>query len=223
MAAVVGPIRIDHANLGYSRVTLFFRLKIALTENDVVKVHCERVFLEKSAQLVLAHRDKAVDSLDGRRNLEIVGERLGQRERSLAALDRVYHIVFDAREVVVAEVSGENIHLRRADGRTLLVGQELYALRAGIGALIELSGQVLDREHAVAVRIFKLVVDDIALRFGEYRVLCLIVYVERDPLDVVAVQHTQRLERCYHQILADIRKELSCLDRVLGLLFDIDS
>ena len=96
MAAVVGPIRIDHANFGNSRVAPLLILKIALTEHDVVKVHCERVFLEKSAQLVLAHRDKAVDSLDGRRNLEIVGERLGQLERSLAALDRIYYILLDA-------------------------------------------------------------------------------------------------------------------------------
>ena len=122
-------------------------------------------------QLVLAVADEAVDGLDSRRDMELLGEGLGLVERSLAALDRVDDIVLDLCKLVVGELAREDVDLGGSDRGSLLVGEELYALSAGIGSLIELPREVLDGEDTVALVRRQLVKDEIALGLGEDGVL----------------------------------------------------
>ena len=170
---------------------------------------------------LLIHRDEAVYSLDGRRNVEVVGERFRLVKRRLTALDRVDDIMLDTPDVTLGNIAGKDIHARGSDPRTLTVGQQLNALRAGIRSLIELSRQVLDREDD-AVRPY-LVIDDIALRLGEDGVLRFREHLLIDALDIVAVQDPETGEPAYHQVLAYVREQAPRLHGVRRLLFDVYS
>ncbi len=53
---------------------------------------------------------------------------------------------FDAGDFVGGEGAGENDDLGGGDGGAFLAGEDLDALGGGVGALVELAGQVFDGE-----------------------------------------------------------------------------
>ena len=207
MAAVIRPIGIDQTNLGNGGIALFLIFEIALTELYVVKIHRQRIFFKECAQLILAHADEALDRLHRGRNIELFGQSLGLAQRSLAALDRVDDIMLDSVKLGVGQIAGKNVYAGGTHCRSVLIGYQLYALCAGIGALVELSGEILNGENLVAVIDRQLVINDIALRLGKNRILCLSKDFARDAFDIIAVEHPQTGQRGDHQILAYVRKE----------------
>ena len=110
----------------------------------------------------------------------------------------------------------QQIHLRRADERTGAAGNELHALRSGIGALVKLAGQILGGENrAVGLRqTFQHVVD---LRLGEHGGDTLFQHVRRHALYVVAVDDAHVFDLRDAEKITDFRTQRARLVGVGGL------
>ena len=68
MTAVIRPVGIDHADLGDGRVTVL-RLKILLTEGNIVDIHRESVVRYEMREPLSVELIEAVKRLDSRRDL----------------------------------------------------------------------------------------------------------------------------------------------------------
>ena len=190
MTAVVGPVGVDHADLGDGGIAPFLGLEVILQELQVVEVHC------KTERVKELGKSRFVEGNEARNRCNRFGDRVIDRERfghlkgCLAALDRVDDVFLDRRHVLLGDASAEDIDLCRADGRTVSAALELNALCGGICTLIELTGKGLDREYGAALCV-KFARNVVELRLGEDGAYCLIEERRVDVFDVVAVDHTQ--------------------------------
>jgi hypothetical protein len=82
-------------------------------------------------------------------------------------IDGVDDIVFDGRDFSGGEQSIEHDHFCRMDGGAILASEDLHALGGGVGALIELAGQILDGEGGFVFRDGEVAENFIDLWFGE--------------------------------------------------------
>ena len=139
MAAVIRPVGVNHANLGYRRVAVL-GFEIILTERNVVRVHGETVFFDEVLKPRSVEFDKSVKSSDLGRNVVFYRESLGLFETRLARLDGVDDIFLYPLRVGVGDVADEDVYFRRAYQRALALRDYLYALSRRVGALIELTG-----------------------------------------------------------------------------------
>ena len=127
VTAVIRPVGVDHANLGYSRVAVL-GFEIILTERNVVRVHGETVFFDEVLKPRSVEFDKSVKSSDLGRNVVFYRESLGLFETCLARLDGVDDIFLYPLRVGVGDVADENIYFRRAYQRALALRDYLDAL-----------------------------------------------------------------------------------------------
>ena len=139
MAAVIGPVGVYHAYLGYSRVAVL-GFEIIPAERDIVRVHGEPVLLNEILKPRPVKLDEAVKSSDLGRNVVFYRESLGLFEARLARLDGVDDIFFYPLRVGVGDVADEDVYFRRAYQRALTLRDYLYALSRRVGALVELTG-----------------------------------------------------------------------------------
>ena len=58
MPAVIRPIRIEHADFRFRRISSFL-FKIILHEFDIGRIHCKRHALSKRGELAFIHADKS--------------------------------------------------------------------------------------------------------------------------------------------------------------------
>ena len=188
MAAVIGPIGIDHSDLGERRIAPF-PLEICLTERHVVGVHGEVILLHEVRKPFLVKLQKSRQRGDFGRNRMRNFQRCGNGERCLSALHGVDDILFDRLEFILGEYAVDGIHLCRADDGARLHGDELNALRRRVCALIELPGKILHGKHARARKIDALA-RSVHLRLGEDGVHALRKELLLDILCIVAVENT---------------------------------
>ena len=151
VTAVVGPVGVDDANLGDGRVAVLVG-EVVLAELEVREIHGEATVHEEGLEAGVVELAEAVEHLDGLWLGHVHLERSLGGERRLARLDRVDDVVLDGGEVLVREVAFEHVDLGGAHVRAVAGAHELHALARGVGALVELSGQVLDGEDAGARR-----------------------------------------------------------------------
>ena len=122
-------------------------------------------------------------------------ERFGNTERRFARLDGVYDIFLYHAEFVIGEISVQKIHFGGAYLRAFATRHEADALRSAVRALIELTGKVFDRKHAVGVgQFFANVVEH---RLGEHRLYAFVEKLLRYSLGVVAVKYAEPLKPRY--------------------------
>ena len=192
MAAVIGPIGVDHADLREGGIASLLA-EIVAAEADVVLVHCEGVLFNKGRKRLPFHLQKAVERLhfggNGVRNMQ----RFGEGEARLAALHGVDDILFEGGERLIRDVPVHRIELCRAHEGTLALGDELDALRGRVGALIELPGEVFHGEHSGARKVdtFR---RPVHLRFGKHRLDAGVEERFFDILRVVAVDDADALD-----------------------------
>ena len=195
VAAVVGPVGVDHADLGDGGHASLAR-KVALAELGVRHVHCHAAIAHEVFDALLVQVEEAAQDLDVRRLRVGGGEGLARRERRLARFDRVDHVVLDGLEVVIGERALQHVDLCVSHRGALALRDELDALgRRGV-AHVKLAGQGLNGKDTRPLRhLGHLARGAVGLGLGEDNRHALLEELLGDALDVVAVDDAQAGER----------------------------
>ena len=168
VAAVIGPVGVDHLDLGDGGVaTLLGEVRAA--ELDVGQIHGQAALVDETGQLVIGKGSEALDDLHVSRALEGHGQSVARIQRGLAGLHRVDDVALHGLHVVFSQIAFQVVHHRRAHSGALALADELDALARRIGALVELAGQKLHGEHRRAVGLGQLEGGGVGLRLGEHR------------------------------------------------------
>ena len=150
MAAVIGPVGVDHLDLGDGGVAVL-RAEILLAELDIAKIHGKAVVRNELFQLLFVQLVEALQNLDRGGHGVLHFQGLLGVQRSLAGLHRVDDVFLDLGYLLVGQGAFQQIDAGRAHQRALALTDELDALSSGVGALVELAGQILHcKGHAVA-------------------------------------------------------------------------
>ena len=223
VAAVVGPVSIDHANLGDGRVALFGVAEVGLQELEVVQIHRQTHIMQQVRESRLVHVSKADNRCHAGRDSVLYLEGCRLSHRSLAGVYGVNQIAADLVHVLSSELAFQNVNFSGCNGRAFAAGEQLDALCAGIGALIELTGQRLYRKDGVsAFRTGKvLVVAHISHRLGEYDALCLLVGLRCKSLCVVAAEIAHMSQVFDFQQVVQAGEQAACFDIEAGFFLGI--
>ena len=143
MTAVVGPISVDHSDLGYCGISLLAD-KILLTEDDIVNIHCKSVFFYKVLKSRSVKSDKSVERLYLCGNIIFYLERFGKLESRLSRFNGVDDVFFDLRNILLRKIAVKNVHLCGAHCRTVALRDDLDTLRRRICSLVKLTGQIFN-------------------------------------------------------------------------------
>ena len=223
VAAVIAPVGVDHADLGDGRVAVFGIAEVALAECNIVCIHRKTVFLEKCVSACFVEFAEAVERGNGLRQGIVGIERIHGVERCLTALDRVDQIALELLEFCIGERARDDVDTRIAHAAAVLSVQDLDALLTGIRTLIELSGEIFDREHALLRGDHReLFVHIIDCRLREDRRDGAAEILLRDVIRVIAVQDADA-EHIESQCRAQVGEDRLCLDCELRLLFGVDA
>ena len=111
VAAVVGPVGVDHADLG-DRGHPALAGKVALAEGDVREVHGQAALVDEGLELRGVKLEEAVEHLHVRGLGVVLAQRGARLEGGLARLHGVDHVVLDRRNVRVAEGALQHVDLR---------------------------------------------------------------------------------------------------------------
>ena len=145
--------------------------------------------------------------------------------------------MLDGGDVLCGEVALEHVDLGRAHVRALAGAHELHALARGVGALVELAGQVLHGEDVraggggvgeavrveVEARHGQLGAGDVHLRLAEHDGHAALEELAVDALDVVAVDEAQAREAPHAQDGAQLAQQLLRLHVEARLLLHVDA
>ena len=186
VAAVVGPVGIDHLDLGDRGLASLFG-EVLLAELKIGQIHGEPALVDELLAGSGVHLVEAGDGLDLAGGGHLGLQRGLGFQRRLAGLDRVDHVMLDGIDVGLAERAFERVHLGGAHGRTLTLRDQLDALCGGVGALVELSGQELGGEHRRVAEVRQVRGGVIHLRLAEHGRRGLFEELLGDALDVIAV------------------------------------
>ncbi len=189
MAAVVRPICIDDFKLGIRRVAPLVA-EVRLHESEIVETHRKALFAVEYAERDIRFLSKALDEPRGLGRRYLLLERRRFIERAQSALDGIDKIVLDSGYLFFARL--DCVHRRATHRRLLTLRQELYALRRGVRALVELPGQVFHAEqHAFYVgQVFE--VHRVGRGRREHYRHCAVELLVGQSLNVVAYEHTRR-------------------------------
>ena len=132
--------------------------------------------------------------------------------------------MLDGGERFGGDFAAQNIDPRGAHERLFPGGGKGDALRAAVGALIELAGQVLDgKDLRIRPEIGQSVIGHIDLRLGEDGVARGVEVRLVNPLDIVAVDDPHAGHTVEHQGGAQVTEDPGRFDGVFRLFFHIDS
>ncbi len=193
VAAVIGPVGVDHADLGDGGVAAFF-CKIGLAEGYIRLVHGKAVGLDKRAQALLVERTEAFERLDPGGDLIAKAQGLGQLHRGLAGFHRVDDVFFDPLHVLIGQIAVERIDLGRSDQGTLRLRHDLDTLGRRVRPLVKLTGQIFHSEHRVRICKRRLGAGGVDLRLGKDGFDRLCKHLGLDLLGVIPVEDPHRLQ-----------------------------
>ena len=222
VAAVIRPIGVDHPYLGERGIALF-GAEIVAAEPDIVGVHSERILRRERRRFVVGKFGETFHRRDFGGHREFGFQRLGQRKRGFTTLDRVDDIPFYALGVLFGDVAVEGVDLRGRDRGTLALRDDLDALRRAVGALIELPGKGLDREHRRRAYGVRLGGCRIELRLRKDVAHRVIEEFFAHAFGVVAVDDANAREPAYAEGLHRVRHERPRLCGEFGLLLHENS
>ena len=153
MAAVIGPVGVQHADLGDGGITLFFLPEILLTEGDVVRVHGKAVAADKFFQRRAVQRAEAGQCRDFGWNLIPDAKRFRLFQCGFAGFHRVDDILFDLCDLCIRERAVKRVDFCGTDEGTFSAGEDLDALGRGVRTLIKLAGEILHGKDSGAAEI----------------------------------------------------------------------
>ena len=221
MAAVIGPIGVDHADFGDGGVAILIA-EVLLAEGDVCLVHGKAAIGDKGGKAGLIELAEAVEHLDGLGLGGLHVQSLGQVERGDARLDGVHHVVLDGLDGGFVQSARDHIDLGGAHGGALALADELHALAGGVGALVKLARQEFDGKDG-AIACGELVVGHIDLGLAKDGRHAGAEKLLVDALDVVAVDDPQGLDALDAENFGQLALELLSLDVEPGFLLHVDT
>ena len=202
MAAMIRPVRINHADFGNGRIALL-RNKILLTEGNVVCIHSKTILRNKSLQTRTVQRTETVEHSNRRRHIIRSSQRFHGLQRCFAAFNRVDDIFFHSLDIRIRQIAVEQVNACGAHERTLALRDDLDALRRRIGALVKLSGQIFHRKHTCAVCVQR-VCHNIKLRLGKHGFRRVSEKLRVDVFHVIAIQKAQIAQAIDSEKVPDI-------------------
>ena len=220
VTAMVGPVGVDHLDLGDRRVALLLGEMLA-AELQVGQIHGETTVLDELLKLGVAHRTEAVDDLHLAWHRHLGLQRGLDIQRGFTGFHRIDHVMLDGLDVGFGKLAFQRIHLGGTNRRTLALGDQLDALAGGIRALVELAGQILHREHGVGTEIRQVGVDVVHLRLAEHGRRGLGEQLLADAFHVVPVDETDVLQSSDAENGAQLVGELLGRDVKARLLFHV--
>ena len=224
VTAVVGPVCIEHADLGDRRITVLIICKIVLDEFKVLKCHRQVELCVELHQRTIFHVLEAFHRLDGIRLLIIFLQSLRLCLIRQTGIDRVDCVRLDLLHVVIRDRANDHVGCRGADSRILTLVKEADTLLCGVCPLVELSRKVLDGENLCVLLLRKLLlIDRIHRRLREDSPAGLLVDRVGDILDVVTVENADIFASLNVQVVADLMAKILRLARELRFLFHINS
>ena len=221
VTAVVGPICIDHADLG-DRGVAAFGLEVILTEGDVVDVHCEGVVGNERL------KSRAVEGGEAFKDLYVSGngifcrEGLEGIESRFAGFNGVDEEFGDLGKLGVRNIAVDRVDLCGANSGTVAAGDQLNALRRGVRSLVELTGEKFGSENARA-REIDLCGSIVHLGLGENCLNAVVKELFGDAFAVVAIDLTNRFYTRNTEKLAELTCKSARLVVKTGLFFNVNS
>ena len=128
MPAVVGPVGIDHAELGDGRIPVLCVAEVLHAHCEIRLVHGKTHGSDAAPHLRLCHVVEALEHLDLRRDLIVHLESLRHVEGSLSRLYRVDHVIHDCVYVSRHELAVEHVYSGKSYRRSLSAAYYLHAL-----------------------------------------------------------------------------------------------
>ena len=231
VTAMIGPVRIDNANLGDSGVAPDF-LEVSLEEFNIRLVHSKAALFAELGKTRVVELGEALDNLYrlGFGHLHL--ERFARLERSFTSFDWIDNVMLDSGNIRLGKLALQHIHFGAANCRAFTLADELDAFACGISALVKLTGKELDGENRLARRAFALqgslnlgaaFARRIYLRFAEHHGDALLEQLIGNALDIVAINKAQTRKRLHAQDRLQLVQELPRLDIETGLFLNINA
>ena len=191
VAAVVAPVGVEHADFRHGGVAVLLAAEIVLYVFEIVESHCQSETVVQGAECCLVHVLETVEDGHVGGLVEDGYEGVGFLLVGKAAVDGVHAVFHHGVALLLGEVAGDDVGGGRFNQRFLVFVEQLDALLGGVGALVELSGQVFHREDEV-VGLFRerLLVHHVHRRFREDGDFGVLIGGVGHVFDVVAYQHT---------------------------------
>ena len=149
MAAMVGPVGIQHADLGHGRIAALLSEEIGPDMEKVLKSHGQPQRIVERPQFLLLHVPKARKDLHILRLLKNRNQRVRLLQAGLPGIHGVDAVVFDSRKFFVRHRPLDHIGDGRADDRLFILFDKLDALLRGIRPLVELPRKILYGKYPV--------------------------------------------------------------------------
>ena len=150
VAAVVGPVGVDQADLGDGGVAVL-GLEVVLAELDVGVVHGQALLVAEGFQGIVVQGGKAGQGLhlggDGKLHLE--GAAL--LKAGFTCLDGVDDVLFNGGDVVLSQIALQQVDAGAAHGGALALAEQLDALTGRVSTLVKLAGQVLNSKNVLGL------------------------------------------------------------------------
>ena len=223
VAAVIGPIGVDHLDFGDGGIALLVFGEVFLAEGDVGLVHGESALGDEGGKACLVKLAEAFDDLDGFRRRMRHFERIALFEGCFARFDRIDDVMLDGGNVFVGEIAFEHVDFGAQDLGALPLADELNALACRSGALVELAGQGFDGENNRAFCGGQFGKRIVGLRLAENGGNALLEQLVACALNVVAVDETDAREAFDAEDGAQLVQELMRLDVEAGLLLNVNT
>ena len=150
VAAVVGPVGVDQADLGDGGVAVL-GLEVVLAELDVGVVHGQALLIAEGFEGIVVQGGKAGQGLDLGGDGKLHLESGALLEAGFAGLDGVDDVLFNGGDVVLGQITLQQVDAGAAHGGALALAEQLDALAGGVRALVKLAGQVLNSKDVLGL------------------------------------------------------------------------
>ena len=220
MAAVIGPVGVQHSQLGHAGVPLLTG-EIVAAAAQVGQVHGQTVFADVGGQLGVVRFAESFKQGHVRGLRVDRGQSVELFQLGLTALHRVDEVLFDGLQLRCREVALQQIDAGVAHQGPFAAGDQLHALGRGIGPLIELAGQGFHRQHAVGCG--QLVKDPVRLGLGEDGGHAFSEQSVVHAFHVIAVQQAQSRKMAHARQLSQLGQSGPGVARQLRLFFYVYS
>ncbi len=224
VAAVIGPVGVEHTDLGHCGIAVLLVFEVVLDELEVAERHRKAKGIVEVLEVLFRHPGKSRKDPDVRCLGIVHLQGIRDLHRGLSRVDGVDDILLDPCKLLVRDRTLEDVDLCRAD-RDIGVGvQELNALDCGVRTLIKLSGKGLDGEHPAPLWDGNAVpAEHVDRGLGEDAAAGSLKDVVADVLTVIPDEKPQGCDALHAEECPDLLQALARLDRIGGLFLNIDS